>query len=108
MHTEEPTNPTAPTTTASPAITASTSAGPAPASSSSAQILTAPAPLPLYTAGDDIAILRMYLQGESAEGIGTAIDRSTLSVYRRWTEKRDEWIASGASATVLRPGRARC
>ena len=63
---------------------------------------------PSYTVEDDAIILRMYLQGASAEGISTAIDRSTISVHRRWTEKRDEWIAAGASATLLPLGRARC
>jgi hypothetical protein len=97
VHSAEPSNSTAPTTTTSPAATASTAAGPAPASSSSAHVLTAPAPLALYTADEDVSILRMCLQGASAEGIGTAIDRSTLSVHRRWTEKRNEWIAAGVS-----------
>ncbi|GAA5982443.1 hypothetical protein JCM10908_006650 [Rhodotorula pacifica] len=56
---------------------------------------TATAPLPPYTVEDDAIILRMYLQGNSAERIGVAIKRSAFSVQRRWAKKRDGWIAAG-------------
>jgi hypothetical protein len=38
---------------------------------------------PPYTAHDDAIMLGMYLQGNSAEQIGTVLNRSTYSVQRR-------------------------
>lgn len=70
---------------------------PLPTSPSPPQPAATTAAQPHYSVEDDAIILRMYLQGASAKGISTAIDRSTISVHRRWTEKRDEWIAAGNS-----------
>ncbi|GAA5960958.1 hypothetical protein JCM8115_002636 [Rhodotorula mucilaginosa] len=46
----------------------------------SAGMIAAPPP---YTAHDDAIMLGMYLQGNSAEQIGTVLNRSTYSVQRR-------------------------
>ncbi|GAA5880042.1 hypothetical protein JCM3774_004547 [Rhodotorula dairenensis] len=65
-----------------------------------AQAHAANSTLPPYTAEDDVIILRMYLQGKSAERIGVMIKRSALSVHRRWSKKRGGWIATGLLTTA--------